>query len=73
MGGRVAKKLGDGLMVVFGYPVAQEMSKKLHNDLIQEACRSLKSCLPDSSASTSREAISCSILHMCGRQAHVSA
>jgi class 3 adenylate cyclase len=24
MGGRVAKKLGDGLMVLFGYPVAQE-------------------------------------------------
>jgi class 3 adenylate cyclase len=24
MGGRVAKKLGDGLMAVFGYPVAQE-------------------------------------------------
>ena len=24
MGGRVAKKLGDGLMALFGYPVAQE-------------------------------------------------
>ena len=24
MGGHVAKKLGDGLMVLFGYPVAQE-------------------------------------------------
>jgi len=24
MGGKVAKKLGDGLMVLFGYPVAQE-------------------------------------------------
>jgi class 3 adenylate cyclase len=24
MGGRVAKRLGDGLMVLFGYPVPQE-------------------------------------------------
>jgi class 3 adenylate cyclase len=24
MGGKVAKKLGDGLMALFGYPVAQE-------------------------------------------------
>ena len=24
MGGHVAKKLGDGLMALFGYPVAQE-------------------------------------------------
>ena len=24
MGGRVAKKLGDGLMALFGYPIAQE-------------------------------------------------
>jgi class 3 adenylate cyclase len=24
LGGHVAKKLGDGLMVLFGYPVAQE-------------------------------------------------
>jgi class 3 adenylate cyclase len=24
MGGKVAKKLGDGLRVLFGYPVAQE-------------------------------------------------
>jgi class 3 adenylate cyclase len=24
MGGYVAKKLGDGLMVLFGYPAAQE-------------------------------------------------
>jgi class 3 adenylate cyclase len=26
MGGKVAKKLGDGLMALFGYPVAQEHS-----------------------------------------------
>jgi class 3 adenylate cyclase len=24
MGGKVAKKLGDGLMALFGYPIAQE-------------------------------------------------
>jgi hypothetical protein len=24
MGGHIAKKLGDGLMALFGYPVAQE-------------------------------------------------
>ena len=24
MGGRIAKKLGDGLMALFGYPMAQE-------------------------------------------------
>jgi class 3 adenylate cyclase len=30
MGGHVAKKLGDGLMALFGYPVAQENAGSHH-------------------------------------------
>jgi class 3 adenylate cyclase len=33
MGGKVAKKLGDGLMALFGYPVAQENDINHHLDM----------------------------------------
>jgi class 3 adenylate cyclase len=33
MGGHVAKKLGDGLLALFGYPVAQE-----NDDMLRHAC-----------------------------------
>ena len=32
MGGKVAKKLGDGLMALFGYPVAQELGEQFCTD-----------------------------------------
>jgi class 3 adenylate cyclase len=46
MGGRVAKKLGDGLMALFGYPIAQENDSEravraaLADNVVGSACTS---------------------------------
>jgi class 3 adenylate cyclase len=42
MGGKVAKKLGDGLMALFGHPVAQENDAETREARYSGTCRTLQ-------------------------------
>ncbi len=44
MGGKVAKKLGDGLMALFGYPIAQENDTERAGPCLRERLHPAHSC-----------------------------